>query len=91
MNQVPKSITSRNGCMPVIATFAAIAVIAPVGCAYLAGPINRAAEKTADAIDAYCENFTADQRVEFRTLVNEEVATGRSIQVDCSRSDQLRP
>lgn len=52
------------------------------GCALLSGPIDRAAERTAAAVNLYCDNFTADQRVQFGDRVR-QLAAPDSITVDC--------
>jgi hypothetical protein len=52
------------------------------GCTLLAGPIDRAADRTAAAVNLYCDNFTPDQRVYFGDRVRMGAAPD-SITVDC--------
>lgn len=59
-----------------------VAVSLP-GCALLAGPIDRAAHGAANAVNAYCDNFSADQRMQFGDRVR-ALAAPDSIDVTCN-------
>lgn len=52
-------------------------------CAILSPVVERAADRTADAVEGYCANFTADQRSEFRTGVNQQLPEDTSVAVSC--------
>lgn len=69
------------GCSAVVVAVA-IAAIAG-GCALLGERIERVSERAADAVEAYCENFTADQRAEFGELVRAR-AFPHSVNVTCA-------
>ena len=66
------------GCNTVLAILAVVAV----GCAQLMGVVDRASDSAADAVTAYCENLSADQRAVFGEQVREKAAP-HSVTVTC--------
>lgn len=65
-----------------IGAVAAVALAAFGGCAVLEDQIDRAAGAAARAVEAYCANFTPDQRAEFGNRVRER-ASPHDVRVTC--------
>lgn len=66
----------------IAAVGAVVALVLP-GCALLEGPIDRAAGRAASAVNAYCDNFTADQRAQFGDRVR-QLAAPDAVAVTCN-------
>lgn len=66
----------------------AIGVVAAVGffagaCNVFAPIVDRTSEATAEAVVAYCDNFTPEQRAAFRSEVDSDLPDGYTITVIC--------
>lgn len=72
---------SRNRTAAIVTVIAG--TLLGVACAVLSPVVERSADRAAGAVETYCDNFTADQRAEFRDSVNGRLADGYGAEISC--------
>lgn len=65
------------------AIVAIIGIVFISGCAMLAPVVERSAEKSADVVEWYCDNSTADQRDVYHADVNRRLPEGYGADITC--------